>query len=88
MMLVVAVESTALATVGYDDAQQLLQLKFCSGAIYHYLGVPPAVYGALLCAPSKGSYFNRSIRGHFGYRLGSRTHSNTSDGRIPLGYRR
>lgn len=88
MMLVVAVESTALAAVGYDDAQELLQLEFCGGAIYHYVGVPAAVHGALLCAPSKGNYFNRAIRGHFAYRLGPSVHCNTSDGRIAAGYRR
>ena len=33
-MDVTAVESTTLAIVGYDDAQELLQLEFRSGAIY------------------------------------------------------
>lgn len=68
-MRVVAVESTTLATVGYDEAGELLQLEFRSGAVYQYFGVPPAVYGALLEAPSKGQYFNRAIRGRFEYRL-------------------
>jgi hypothetical protein len=42
-----------------------LQLEFLSRAIYHYYGVPAAVHEALLGAPSKGSYFNRVIRGRF-----------------------
>jgi hypothetical protein len=66
-MNVTAVESTALATVAYDDARKLLQLEFRSRAIYRYSGVPPAVHAALLCAPSQGSYFNRVIRGRFRY---------------------
>ncbi len=70
-MNVTAVESTTLATVAYDDAQELLQLEFCSRAIYQYFGVPAAVYAALLCAPSKGSYFNRVIRGRFPYSVAS-----------------
>lgn len=66
-MNVTAVESTTLSTVAYDDARNLLELEFRSRAIYQYFGVPPAVHAALLCAPSKGSYFNRVIRGRFPY---------------------
>ena len=68
-MNVVAVKSTTLATVTYDDTRDLLQLEFRSRAVYQYLGVPAAMYAALLCAPSKGSYFNRVIRGRFPYSL-------------------
>ena len=70
-MNVIAVESATLATVAYDDARSLLQLGFRSRAIYQYFGVPAAVHAALLCAPSKGSYFNRVIRGRFPYCLAS-----------------
>jgi hypothetical protein len=87
-MLVVAVESTTFATVGYDHAQELLQLEFCSRAVYHYFGVPCAVHAALLCAPSKGSYFNRTIRGHFPYRLVPSIHLDVPEGCTPAGYRR
>jgi hypothetical protein len=67
------VESTTLVTVGYDEAQELLQLEFCSRAVYLYFGVPAAVFEALLDAPSKGRYFNAAIRGRYPYRqmLGS-----------------
>ena len=67
-MRVTAVESTTLLTVSYDDAQELLQLEFCSRAVYQYFSVPAAVYQSLLDASSKGRYFNRSIRGRFSYR--------------------
>ena len=66
-MNVTAVESTTLATVAYDEVRELLQLEFRSRAIYHYLGVPSIVHEALLAAPSKGGYFNQSIRGRFRY---------------------
>ena len=68
-MCVVTVESTTLATVAYDEARELLQLEFCSRAVYLYFGVPAAVHQALLAAPSKGRYFNHAIRGRFPYRL-------------------
>ena len=67
-MNISAVESTTLATVGYDDALGILQLEFRNGAIYQYFGVATATYEALLNALSKGSYFNQFIRGHFPYR--------------------
>lgn len=70
-MNVTTVESATLATVAYDEARELLQLEFRSRAIYQYFGVPAAVHAALLCAPSKGSYFNRVIRGRFPYSLAS-----------------
>ena len=84
-MLVAAVESTTLATVAYDEARELLQLEFCSRAVYQYLGVPAAVPRALLGAPSKGSYFNQAIRGRFPYRLVSDLHADSSDAEIPGG---
>jgi KTSC domain len=68
-MRVATVESSTLATVAYDEARQLLQLEFCSRAIYQYFGVPSTVHEALLVAPSKGRYFNEAIRGRFRYRL-------------------
>jgi hypothetical protein len=68
-MNVTTVESTTLAMVAYDGVRELLQLEFRSRAIYRYFGVPAAVHAALLCAPSKGSYFNRVIRGRFPYSL-------------------
>ena len=66
-MRITTVESTTLATVAYDEARGLLQLEFCSRAIYQYFGVPAAVHEGLLGAPSKGSYFNRFIRGCYPY---------------------
>jgi len=65
----VRVESATLRAVAYDDGRGVLQLEFRTRAIYHYYGVPAAVYEALLGASSKGSYFNRVIRGRFPYAL-------------------
>ena len=68
-MRVATVESTTLTTVAYDESRKLLQLEFCSQAVYLYFGVPSAVHQALLGAPSKGRYFNQTIRGQFPFRL-------------------
>lgn len=66
-MQAIPVQSTTLAAVAYDPAQQLLQLEFRDRTIYHYGGVPPDVHDALLRAPSKGAYFNRVIRPQYAY---------------------
>jgi hypothetical protein len=67
-MRVVTVESATLSAVGYDENLKRLQLEFCSRALYLYFGVPGAVFEALLDAPSKGRYFNGTIRGRYPYR--------------------
>lgn len=67
-MRIATVESATLATVGYDEAQELLQLEFGSRVVYLYFGVPAAVFEALLSASSKGRYFNGTIRGRYPYR--------------------
>ena len=81
-MHVTAVESTTLATVAYDKAHELLQLEFRSGAIYQYFGVAAAVHEALLGAPSKGSYFNRFIRGRYPYSLVSHGQGGVAAGEL------
>jgi hypothetical protein len=60
-------ESTTLAAAAYDDGCGQLQLDFRDGTRYVYSGVGPDLYRGLLSAVSKGSFFNRHIRGHFPY---------------------
>ena len=64
-MRVITVRSTVLATVGYDEARELLRVEFCGRAVYHYFGVPASLHQELLGAPSKGRYYNQAIRGRF-----------------------
>ena len=75
-MTATAVESTTLATVAYDPSHHVLQLEFRNRALYCYCGVPPGVYQDLLAAASKGSYFNRNIRGRFPYHRLPEAHHN------------
>jgi KTSC domain len=84
-MRVTTVESTTLATVAYDEARRLLQLEFCSQAVYLYFGVPEAVHQALLDAPSKGKYFNQTIRGRFRYRLIADFNAVARSAEVPAG---
>lgn len=59
------VDSSVIATVGHDPAQNILEIEFCNGRLYHYFLVPRSVYEGLLAAPSLGAYFNLEIRPRF-----------------------
>ena len=63
----IAVESSNLASVGYDEATKTLEIQFHSGGIYQYDDVEKEVYDELKNAESKGRYFMRQIRGAYSY---------------------
>ena len=63
-----ALASTAVVSVGYDDATLVLEIEFSSGRIYQYSEVPRGVYEWLLRTPSKGSYVARMINDRYPYR--------------------
>jgi hypothetical protein len=86
-MDITAVKSTMLATVAYDKAWKLLRLEFRSRAIYEYFDVPAAVHESLLLAPSKGSYFNETIRGRFPYSRVSHLQGEAPAAETPAGHR-
>ena len=57
-----AVQSTALASVGYSKRLHALEIEFRNGAIYRYLDVAPVVYHDLMIAPSKARFYDQNIR--------------------------
>jgi hypothetical protein len=61
------IESTTLASTGYDVGTHVLELEFRSGEIYRYAAVPEAIHRALLSAESKGQFFNQKIRNCFSH---------------------
>jgi hypothetical protein len=61
-----ALESKMLSAAAYDDAEQILYLRFRNtDAIYRYFEFPPADHQAFLDAESKGRHFRFHIRDHF-----------------------
>ena len=61
------IQSSNLASVGYDAGTGTMELEFHSGRVYQYFDVPPAVYQGLLAAESKGQYFHDNIKGVYRY---------------------
>ena len=66
-MLRARVESSTIATVGYDEEQRIMEIVFSDGRVYHYLEVPPERVLSLLRAESKGRFLNSDIKPHFRY---------------------
>ena len=56
------IESTAIASIGYDGAMAILEIEFTSGDVYEYFAVPRSVYEGLLAAESPGRFFQARIR--------------------------
>jgi hypothetical protein len=59
------IDSSMLASVGYDPAERLLELEFTSGSVYRYADVPESVHRELLAAESKGGYFLDAIQDQY-----------------------
>jgi hypothetical protein len=71
-MTLLLVDSSLLATIGYDAHTRVLHLEFRDRTKYQYFDVPAEVYDLLLAEHSKGQCFNRSIRGRFRYVVSSK----------------
>jgi len=54
--------SSELHSVGYDDANNVLEVEFRTGGVYQYFGVPRESYVALMAAMSKGRFFSTQIK--------------------------
>jgi hypothetical protein len=61
------VQSSSVASVGYDPDSRTLELKYVSGDVYQYFDVPPLVHTALLTSKSIGAFVNKRIKP--GYRF-------------------
>lgn len=66
-MRIHSTESSSLAGFGYDPKRRTLRVRFHSGEIYDYFGVPPREAEGLQAAESKGRFFLSHIRGRFDY---------------------
>lgn len=62
-----SVESSNLASVGYDAENEILEVEFNHGGIYQYFDVPKNVYMELMNADSHGVYFSANIRNDYEY---------------------
>lgn len=57
------VQSSNIASIGYDAVRQILEVQFKGGLLWQYSEVAPEEHRALMSAPSIGSHFMKHIRG-------------------------
>lgn len=62
-----SVASSNIASIGYDEASQTLEIGFINGSIYQYYNVPPNLHEELMRTSSKGRFLNTYIKNAFPY---------------------
>lgn len=67
MMERTLVVSSNIVSIGYDEANSVLEIEFKGGEVYEYFDVPEHVYNELMGAGSHGSYHNSHIRSKYRY---------------------
>lgn len=52
------VQSSDIASIGYDANLNILEIEFLSGGVYQYLSVSENIFHEIMSASSHGSYFH------------------------------
>jgi hypothetical protein len=59
------VSSSAIVSVGYDQASHTLEVEFAAGTVYQYYDVESKTYRDLMKASSKGRFLDLHIRDEY-----------------------
>ena len=63
----IPVSSSNIESIGYDESNEQVYVRFINGSLYVYTSVPIHEFESLLDAPSLGSYLHRSYKNVFPY---------------------
>ena len=61
------ITSSDIASIGYDEASETMEIEFHATGVYRYFSVPKSVYDSLLATPSPGKYFLQNIKGKYAW---------------------
>ena len=61
------VSSSNIDSIGYNEQEQGVYVRFLNGSLYVYKGVPEHEFQNLMEAPSHGSYLNRNFKNVYPY---------------------
>lgn len=61
------VQSSNIASIGYDENSSTLEVEFLNNTIYQYFDVPQHIYKGLMQADSQGRFLAQNIKGVFRY---------------------
>ncbi|HIX25739.1 MAG TPA: KTSC domain-containing protein [Candidatus Lachnoclostridium avicola] len=65
-MNMISVSSSNLHSIGWENG--ILHIRFQSGSLYEYIGVPASIYNGLLEARSHGRFFSDYIKNQYAYK--------------------
>lgn len=60
-------ESSSVFSYAYDDEKSVLMVKFKSGDVYHYRGVPEELFKEMQKAESAGKYIHEHLKSQYNY---------------------
>lgn len=63
----ITVSSSNIESIGYDEQNQQVYVRFLNGSLYVYKGVPAYEFKNLLDAPSLGSFLHRNYKNVYPY---------------------
>jgi len=63
----ITVDSSNIASIGYDPETMTLEVEFTNGNVYQYFDVPPSLHENLMLADSKGKFLHTQIKGLYRY---------------------
>ncbi len=61
----VQVESSSIASIGYDASTQTLEVEFRAYGTFRYFDFREFLHRGLMLAPSKGQFFNQRIANRY-----------------------
>ena len=59
------VQSSMIASLGYETDTSTLEVEFNSGAVWQYYDVPESIYYDMMNSGSLGKFFHANIRGQY-----------------------
>lgn len=62
-----SVQSSNIASIGYDENSATLEIEFLNNSIYQYFDVPKHIYTELMRVDSQGRYLAQNIKGAYRY---------------------
>ncbi len=63
----IPVSSSNIESIGYDEQNEQVYVRFLNGSLYVYKGVPFHEFENLRYAPSLGSYLHRNYKNVYSY---------------------
>ena len=61
------VASSNIASIGYDEKTETLEVEFLNGSIYQYYNVPLSIHQQIMQEGSKGMFFNQYVKNAYPY---------------------